>query len=94
MTLLKLMPHERARPYTKAVRLLPAEKFIGRVHTKMGPGRAVKSKFRLYVVCEMRAATAGRTTICFCRSVQLLAGQTAVGRKRYRFQTHNRCIIL
>ena len=28
MTLLKLMPHERAQPYNKLVRLLPVEKFI------------------------------------------------------------------
>lgn len=45
MTLLKLMPCERASPYTKAVRLLSTEKFIGRVHTKMGLSPTVKSKF-------------------------------------------------
>ena len=49
MILLKLMPHERSTAYTKAVRLLPAEKFIGCVHTKMRPSPTVKSKFRLYV---------------------------------------------
>lgn len=44
MTLLKLMPHERARPYTKLVRLLPVEKFIDRVHTEIDRQRERTSK--------------------------------------------------
>lgn len=76
MTLLKLMPHERAHPYTKAVRLLPAEKFIERVHTKMGPSPTVKSKFRSYVSGAKRARWwPSSMTIRFRRSVQLLAEQ-------------------
>lgn len=46
MTLLKLMPHEGVRSYTKLVQLLPVEKFIDRRRTreasfsrKMKPGR-------------------------------------------------------
>lgn len=69
------MPHERARSYTKAVRLLPAEKFIGRVHTKMGPSSTVKSKFLFATRNATRSNGRPYDDSLFRQSVQLLAGQ-------------------